>query len=383
MKNITLDGLTLQYSDRLPEDQWPYTWLMRQWENVDGTLYMTGVDSCTVKNCRILNSGAYGIVLNHYAQNNKILHNEIGWTGSGGIFLEGYGPGKLDVNKNNIVSYNYIHRHGLANYWHSPSIQIYQSGHNQITYNLMKDSAYSGISMVGMNPIYMNQIKMMEPGHFDGLWQWWNYFCPRLQDFPENIQKNLKKGKYRFNRETMKPYMHSRENNISCNLIVEPHSLLNEGGAIYAWCPGKNNVWKKNIIYVSHAMPGSSVLAMDDLAEYFTVTDNVFWVNGNILNGVGARPTERGIVAKNNYRVMFKPEFKARQRGKLGKWWTNDKGRKPLDKLFDEILTSVVDSKWKNWPGNPSVGIPGLDKVTKAVKGKREELPEGSHVTIE
>lgn len=381
VKDVTIDGLTLQYTDRLPEDQWPYTQLMRQWENVDATLYLSGAENCTIVNNRILDSGAYGITLNHYAQRNKIEHNEVGYTGSGGIFLEGYGPGTLDVSRDNTVKYNYVHDHGLANYWHSPSVQIYQSGHNDISYNLLKRSAYSGISMVGMHPKYMSDINIMEPGHFIGQFQQWNYFCARLQDYPSDIQEKVRKGEYKFDRETIKPYLSTNKNLIYRNVIVEPHSLLNEGGAIYAWCTGKENVWRENVIYVSHSMPGSSILALDDIAEYYTIEGNVFWIEGKILDGVGMRKNERGVVAVDNFRVMFKKEYEARRKDGLGTRWVNVEGRKPLDDLMNKITTDISKSQWKGWPGNPPVGIPSGSNVQK--KGKDLELPEGSNVTIE
>ena len=78
----------------------------------------------------------------------------------------------------------------------------------------------------------------------------------------------------------MKPYIHSNANLLEKNVVVNPHTLLNEGGAIYAWSTGKDNIWRQNLIFVNHAMPGSSVLALDDLTEYFTVERNVFWVHG-------------------------------------------------------------------------------------------------------
>jgi hypothetical protein len=383
VQDITFEEITLKYTDRLPEDQWPYTWLMRQWENVDATLYVTGAQNCTFTNNRILNAGAYGITLNHHARRIRVEHNEVGFTGSGGIFLEGYGPGKKDVNRENVIKYNYVHDHGLANYWHSPSIQIYQSGHNDISYNLLQRSAYSGISMVGMNPVYMSNINMMEPGHFTGQWQEWNYFCPRLQDYPEDIRKGIRKGEYIFDRETVKPYLLTNKNYVFRNVIVEPHSLLNEGGAIYAWCTGKDNIWNENVIFVSHAMPGSSILALDDMAEYFTVVGNVFWVNGKILDGVGMRKNERGNMAKNNIRVMFKKDQEARRSDGLGTRWINDEGREPLDKLFAKIKAEIKKTGWKSWPGDPAIGIPEPDSITTLKKGKDLVLPEGSNVTIE
>ena len=60
-----------------------------------------------------------------------------------------------------------------------------------------------------------------------------------------------------------------------------------------------------NAIFKSRGMPGLSILALDDVAEYFTATDNVYWIHGPILNGIGARPTERGNVISGNVRVNY------------------------------------------------------------------------------
>ena len=218
----------------------------------------------------------------------------------------------------------------------------------------------SAVSMVGMKPSYMNQAKMMIPGVWEGQWHVWAHFRPLIDDFPAEVVEKIKKGTQRFNRESMKPYMHSNSNLVERNVIVEPHSLLNEGGALYAWCPGKGNRWLENVIFVSHAMPGSSILALDDLAEYFTVERNVFWVNGRILDGVGARSGERGNVLRNNHRVMFKPEHSARRKTGFGKWWVNHKGREKLDELFAKIYANV--KKQGGWPGDPDIGIPGIGK---------------------
>lgn len=315
---------------------------------------------------------------------NKLIENcEVTWTVSGGIFLEGFGPGTLDINKNNTIVRNHIHEHGLGNYWYSRSIQIYQSGHNNISYNLLQHSAYSAVSMVGMHPNYMSEVEYMFPGTYYGQWHAWSYFCPRPQDYPEEVQESIKNGTYKFDRETIKPYLHSRNNVVEYNIISEPHSKLNEGGAIYAWCCGKGNVWNKNVIFKSRAMPGSSILALDDMAEYTTVTGNVFWIEGAILDGVGARSKERGNIIHDNVRVNYKDKYRS-SRGHEnigdGKWWANETGRTALDNLLNEITTEV--EKRGGWPGNPENGVPDANEpITKY--GEMIALPEGANVTIE
>ena len=197
----------------------------------------------------------------------------------------------------------------------------------------------------------------------------------------KEIQEGVRNNTYKFDRETMKPYMHSRDNLIEYNVISEPHSKLNEGGAIYAWCIGKGNVWRKNVIFKSRAMPGSSILALDDVAEYTTIQDNVFWINGEILDGVGARSNERGNIISGNIRVNYIKEHDAKRgHDKIGKWSINVPDREPLDLLLKEITDSVKEQG--GWLTNPEIGIPGPDEpITKY--GELIVLPKGANVTIE
>lgn len=381
VRNVSFEGLTFIYTDRMPEDKWPDEWLTRQWENVDAAIYMTASEKCRLYDCRILHSGSYGVTINHYGQYNIIEKCEIGWTGSGGVFLEGYGPGTLDVNKNNRVVRNYIHDHGLGNYWHSPSVQVYQSGENVISYNLLQRSAYNGVSMVGVNPSYMNQSRYFFPGTYDGLFHYWSQHAIRWQDFSLEIQEGIRKGLFKFDRENSKPYLHARNNLVEYNIISEPHSKLNEGGAIYGYCFGVGNRILKNVAFKSTAMPGSSVFALDDIAEYATVKDNVYWIEGIILNGVGARPNERGNEISGNIRVNTKREFEQKiSREKQGLWYTDVEDRKSLDELINQISQSV--KKMGGWPKEATICIPKPgEKVTQF--GEDLVLPPGAHVTIE
>lgn len=359
--HVDFRGLTFMHTDRLPEDKWPHWWLKRQWENPNAAVFLQGVHDCTLAGNRILYSGTYGITLCHYAQNIEMRSNEIGFTGSGGIFLWGYGPGLLDVNHHNTITGNYLHDHGLANYWHSPNLQIYQSGSNVVTYNLMTHSAYSAISCVGAD-----NGRAFAPDRVEGSWEGqvdkYDMFKPRWQDLSEEVTQKLKKG-WKPNPHTMemKQYLHSRDNRIAYNVIVEPHTKLNEGGAIYAWWCGKGNVWQKNLVYKNGAMPGSSIFALDDRAEYVTIQDNVAWIHGKILNLVGARPQEVGNVISGNVRVCFRPEWISRYKDKIGKWWTNEEGREPFDHLYRDIKNAV--NQRGGWPSSPDVGIPGFGKT--------------------
>ncbi len=370
--DIEFRGITFMHTDRLPEDKWPRWWLKRQWENPDAALFVQGAHDCTFAGNRVMHSGTYGITLCHYAQNIKISGNEIGYTGSGGVFLWGHGPGLLDVNHHNTIRGNYLHDHGLANYWHSPNVQIYQSGSNVITHNLLKHSAYSCISMVGADNGRAFALDRAE-GSFEGQVDKSDMFKTRWEDVSSEMMEKLRTG-WKPNNVEMKPFLHSGNNNVSYNVIVEPHSKLNEGGAIYAWWCGNGNVWEKNLVYKNGAMPGSSIFALDDRAEYVTVKDNVAWIHGKILNLVGARAQEKGNVISGNVRVKFRPEWVSRYKNKIGDWWVNKETREDFDWLYREIKTGA--DQLGGWPGDPDVGIPGFREVAgPAVSSSKKDLP--------
>jgi hypothetical protein len=387
VEKVSVSGLTMAYTDRLPEDKWPESWLRRQWEHVDAMVYLQGAKDCVIAGNRLLHSGASGITLDHFCQGNRVEGNEIGWPGSDGIFLCGYGPGTLDVNRENLITRNWIHNMGQGNYWHSNAIQIYQSGHNQITLNLLENSAYSCISIVGAAPKFMEDPEYFfkdNPGDANRQFKLWSMFTIRSEDFPKEIQDGVRNKTCKFTRETIKPYLHSNENIIENNIVVEPEQILDEGGAIYAWCAGKGNVWKDNIVFKSAGMPGSSILALDDIAEYFTITGNVIWVNGKAACGtIGMRPTERGNVIKDNIRAAFKPEHGDGGAGNVSGikkgFYTTDTSREPVYRLL-KVITDKANAAG-GWLGNPKPGIPAPDEevkpVDKRIKAKME------HMTIE
>lgn len=357
--DIEIRGLTMLYTDRLAEDKWPNNWLMRQWENPDAMVFIQGAHDCLLEGNTLLHSGSYGIALDHYAQRINIAGNEIGFTGSGGIQLYGYGPGTKDVNRNNSIIRNYIHDHGLANYWHSPGIQILGSGSNQIGYNFLERSAYSSISLVGINPQTLNTYA--PKGSFVGQVDAWNQGNIRWEDFPKEILAKVKKGENPFNNDNFFEYMHSDSNIIEFNICNEPHAKLFEGGAIYAWHPGIGNVVNKNLIYKSSSMHGSSVIALDDRAEYFHIEGNVIWVNGVILDVIGMRDYTRGVIMKDNFRVAWKPEYNE-GRKRPADWYTNTKEIQPFWNLYREIRNGVV--KHGGWPGKPVLEVLNNTKIS-------------------
>lgn len=165
------------------------------------------------------------------------------------------------------------------------------------------------------------------------------------------------------------------------DIISEPHMKLNEGGAVYAYSIGKGNKWIDNIAFKSSGMPASSIYALDDLAEFVTVQNNIYWINGKILNGVGSRPSERGNIISGNIRVNYREEFKSLMgEDKVGSWYVHETGRTSLDQKLKKIENEV--KILGGWPKYSVIGIPesenGLPRLDE-----QYVLPKGTHVTIE
>ena len=78
---------------------------------------------------------------------------------------------------------------------------------------------------------------------------------------------------------------------------------------------------------------------------------------------------------------MFRPEHAARVKHGLGSWWYDHEGREPFDTLFATIKAEV-DSKG-GWPGNPAIGIPGIDPAAKLGGEIEMVVPKNAPVTIQ
>ena len=155
-----------------------------------------------------------------------------------------------------------------------------------------------------------------------------------------------KEGKPVFNGENYYDLIHSRNNKLYRNIAVECNARLEEGGALYSWHPGKGNQYIENVVYKSHTLPGSSILALDDASGYFTLTGNVVWVEGRAGCGtIGVRPGEPGNVYTGNIRAFDKYNDASH--------CTGEPGRESFDKLYNTIKTEV--DKAGGWPGNPDI----------------------------
>jgi hypothetical protein len=366
VRHIEFSGLTLVCTDRMPENQWPDHWPVRQWENPDATIFMEGVEDCAVRDCRLYRCGAYGITFLRHALRNEVSSCEIGWTGSGGVQLFGFGAGYRDENKYNIVRRNYIHDQGCSIYWHSPNVQIYGSGNNVVELNFLALSAYNNVSISGVRAGDLNDWKTVQAGRLTMITDSTAAFSVDFSTYPPEVLEQVKAGKEYFNMENYRELaIHSRNNRIARNIAFECHTRLEEGGALYTWCPGKGTQLVENVIYKSHELPGSSVISLDDHSEYLTVTGNVVWCEGRAGCGtIGVRDQEKGNVFTGNIRSFDKYGD--------AKLCEGEPGHEKFDALHQSIKAEV--DKAGGWPGNPDLNA--MIEKLKNSKDRFELTPE-------
>ena len=272
VKNIKLEGLTLVLTDS-------YKKFDSHEALENGMIFLENADSITIQNCQVLNSGDSGIVLNKYAQNNIIQGNLIENIAGYGINLEGLGENDIRyVNKNNIINNNLLNN-GYLEYaegsklWlgyggYKSAIHLWNSGDNEIIHNQIKRWPYSGIAFA--NAPFTVIAREVTP-------------CPACWD-----------------------YMHSRDNYIAFNDISQVMEDANDGGGIYNFGGGKNNVIDNNRVHdITSPVPNSEQgtgIYLDEYSSNWIVKNNVIYgVDGSkgsplLLKGPGNKITNNIVV---------------------------------------------------------------------------------------
>ena len=341
--HIEMRGLTFRCSDRLPEDEWPDAWLKR-FENPDAMVFLQGVEDCVLEGNRFLDAGTYAVALDHHAQRCRVVGNEMANLGCGGVQLYGYGPGGPAANRENVVSRNYIHHIGLAPYWHSSAITLYGSETNRIDFNYIHDVPYCGVVIAGAYSDDLNKASRTECDSFGRRGAGGAGYNIRWAGLPEGSRERYEADKGTFTRQSVKPLQRSGDNRVERNIIVDVMQKLHDGGALYCWSCGLNNIWRRNVVHNTRDTHQFYVLYMDDEVDGALVEGNVVWVpHGRVHNKGG-----------NTWRLNE----------------VSSQRTTAYDRVLKEILQAV--KKQGGWTGTPKP----LD-VREVVEPKPVPVPDG------
>jgi len=223
-------------------------------ETQEGLIYIENAKNISVKYCQIKGAGHSAIYINNKSESCTIYGCAISDVGFCGVYVNSYPPGdkrfaiaaESYINKKHTISNNFIHDCGLS-IGGGCGIQLFQSGENRITHNVICNMPRYGISYKGMrNGVLVDLLrdkKVNYVNHFD--------------------------------------YVHTRNNYIAYNEIYNVCRSSFDFGAIESWGPGRDNVWECNAIHdIDQAVywdGWAHGLYPDDGSDFITIKNNIVY----------------------------------------------------------------------------------------------------------
>ncbi|MCY2931499.1 MAG: right-handed parallel beta-helix repeat-containing protein [Planctomycetota bacterium] len=275
VRHIRLENLSIRVSD------FAATWsIFSGLDNTmppaeqQGMVFLENAEHIELRFCRLTNAGHAAVYMNHWAQHNTVYGCWIQDTGHAGIYMNGFAPNEgpfktgaeSDVNKHHLISNNYIADVGQS-IGHSAGVEFYQSGHNEVSHNVITRSPRYGIAYKGV----------------------------RFGVLPETIYGVKKTFENHFD------FLHTRDNKILYNELSNLCRDSSDYGAIEAWGPGRDNLWEGNVVHdmdqAVHWDAWAHALFSDDATHYHTLRNNI------IFECKGGAAT-RGIMVKSLYMTV-------------------------------------------------------------------------------
>lgn len=220
----------------------------------EGLVYIENAKNIQFRHCEIIGAGHSAIYINNSSEQCVVEGCHIKEAGFCGIYANSYFPGTggFDnvqdsyVNKKHVFTNNYIHDCGKY-IGGGCGIQLFQSGDNMITHNVIHEMPRYGISYKGVrNQVLMETLPDQEinyANHFD--------------------------------------YIHTRNNYIAYNEIYNVCRSSFDFGAIESWGAGRDNVWEHNAIHdIDQSVEWDGWahgLFPDDASDFLTVRNNIVY----------------------------------------------------------------------------------------------------------
>lgn len=231
----------------------------------EGLIYIENAKNIAVKYCDINGAGHSGVYINNKSESCTVWGCRISYAGFCGIYVNSYMPGEGGfanaqdsyINKKHNLSNNFIHHCGLS-IGGGCGIQLFQSGENRITHNVICDMPRYGISLKGIR----NGVMVENPAMYGENINYVNHF----------------------------DLVHTRKNYIAYNEISNVCRTSFDFGAIESWGAGKDNVWDNNAIHdIDQSVEWDGWahgLFTDDASDFVTLKNNiVFELKGGKATG--------------------------------------------------------------------------------------------------
>jgi hypothetical protein len=343
--NMSFKGLNFVHTDR---DTWSNDdkGLQHDWEMYDdpnAMLRLRWAQGCEVDGCGFIGGGSGGVRLDLYCQQITVKNCEIARLGGTGILLCGYGPGKKDFNKNNLILNNHIHHIGRL-YWQNAAIMVWQSGSNRIANNYIHNVPYNAVAFSGAS---LMTFRAGMEGRFG------------KRELERTIQ--VEDCAELFNSDKpltwprVMPYLHTRDNVFEFNEVHHCIETLGDGNAVYIrMCPG-GNIVRQNYFHDIYGSPNTvtSVLRADDAQAGCEFVENIIYrcVGGGINS-------KAGNLIKNNIIIDIFTEdcplnvYKVQPKGYITSQ-PSSTGYADTDYIWHDKTVATHNVLYSNSPGEP------------------------------
>lgn len=263
IENIRISGIDFKYFGA-------------EFSGTPATVYAYYGNNIEISDCSFEGIGGMGVEL-YYTNHSRLTGNKLENVGATGIFIRDTDAAGNEGN--NVISNNCIKNVGFY-YATSNGIDIVRSSKNQVLNNTVSGCTRAAINLAGSSEQTFAQLGTEKDGVI-------------------------------LTRDNMKPYLVSNDNVVSGNDLSDSMLETNDGGVIYTWAIGYDNIISDNYIHDSGAdfSWNFGAVYLDDDTNRTQVTRNYITrlgdENGNLRDIFFIKGQDNQI--ENNFIVNCKP----------------------------------------------------------------------------
>lgn len=368
VSNLRFQGLTFNHT-LAPKLQEGYSDMQAAYD-ISAAFTANGARDCRIEQCRFSLLGNYAIEFAQGCRNNKIVGNEIGDIGAGGVKIgePQMREGSL-ITQENQVTDNHIHHIGII-YPAAVGIWVGQSNNNRLAYNHIHHTFYTGISVgwtwgytptgAHHNTIEYNDVHDIGQGI--------------LSDMGGIYTLGTQPGTVIRNNLFHDIYSHTYggwgiyPDEGSTNILIENNVTYRTKSAGFHQHYGKENVIRNNIFAFAKEFQVMRTRSEEHLS--FTFERNiVIFDSGNLLGSNWSGIEDKYKFDNNLYWDLRSPDIR------FDKWSWNEwreKGQDVHSRIADPLFVDALKYDFRLKPESPALQL-GFQPIDLKQVGPRKE----------